>query len=690
MLSVISCVGMRPLAVISPISALVQTKKLVPQNLEILLFATDVTGEKAKRCRSYFEERYPGASVQILPLHKEIIREVIHVRTERKDHIYFNVDPGMNWSVALIAYFLPSTATCIYADFSKLYEWKIDEEPSKENPIDLIDLGLDTYNRFSEGVIFEKKEGINEALSENIKSFLRSKGLQSRIEVHFKSQMVPSWLENYINNRIVYAFEKYAMIYLLFDFQVDEKFIPVEEKGFKEKQKEISELYRKLYRAVTDIFDPSNFSITVITNLYQLKERALSDGYEVIWTPKDEKWRERLSRWIEGQFKMRPKSVVHFKHLANPETSMGISEKGKALFVCLGDNVTPTLKAILSHRANTVYLFYDTKSGLISSLAKNIRDLFVAENLGNILLVPTDNVGRGMVQFVRERARLFKDYQINLTPGTKAQTVALTRAAKLIGGERNLFTIYSRKTGETIARLIDGESLYPVNAPSPELIIKSHLLKFKDASEPPNVDAFRQVMIGLAEEKISGDFSKILKLRVSGKPVFRKLGYLNGTDRVRLSCLLDKKEYELDRSLVEGQRAGVWWEAAVAYAIQRALEVKVMWSAKWDWPVDPKEKFFLSELDVVFGWRNLTCVVSCKTGREGFNPLTRYEVRSESRKRFDRFTLPFIAVPWNEFEGKNYAGLIEDGVMYLTPSLLAFPERLEAALTQFASSRKTT
>lgn len=688
MVTIISCVGMRPLAVISPISTLIERKKMEKEDLQVVLFTTEFVREKAEKSKSYLEERFPGISVRVVPLEKDNIRSVLEPENEEQHHFYFNVDPGMNWSVAMVSYYLPSSTTCFYADFARLYLWNINEDPQNAYALHLLNVGLDTYNRFSDDLLFEEEEGINEGLRENIKSLLKDQGFKSHVRVKFRSPEVPELLRNFVNSRLVRAFEKHASICLLFDFQFSHELAQMSKEEAREKRKE----YTALYRAVTEIFNPLNFSVSFATDDYHLRERALADGYPVIWTREasGETWKERLINWITGNYRVRPKSVIHRE--LKRDSGVTVSKRAPArknLFVCLGDNVTPTLKAILSHDPENVYLFYDRNSDLISSIARNLRDLMMTRGK-YVELIETNNRGQGIIEFIMTKASRMQEFQINLTPGTKAQTVALTRAAKLLGNERNLFTIHSRKGSESITRLVDDESLCEVINPSPEMIIKCQPVKFKEAYEPPEIDAFLKVMAMLAQKRVSGNLSHILGLRLRNKPVFKKLGTSSQKNKIRLWCLLDGKDYEIEQSFIDSERSGIWWEAAVAYVIKKGLDVNVMWSAMWEWPGSSKQKRFLTELDVVFGWNNYICVVSCKTGREGFSPVTRYEVKSEARKRFDRFALPFIAVPVDEYHGKLYAGVTEEGVMYLTPSVLAHGERLKEVLGHFAISKKTT
>ncbi|MCX7858221.1 MAG: hypothetical protein N2513_09660 [Deltaproteobacteria bacterium] len=700
MFPIISCVGTRPLAVINPIYTFIKSYNLALDNVEIILFFTERTQKTSKECENWFEEVFNRIKVRSLPFNKKDISTKINSIAAGKEAIYFNVNPGMNWEVALLTYHLPLDTICFYGDFKYLYVWRLKEDVKKATTIELFSLGWETYNRFSDKVFF-KRYGINEGLSENLRDLLRQNNIYEHFEVEIKSR-VPGELMSFIKERLVWASERHGNVYLLFDFQFSEEL----EKLTDDKAKELRKDYNLFYRAITEIFDPLNFDLTFVMDDFFLAERAKVDRYRVILRKKGEEadWKSKVLKWIKNP-EFYPKRIMHFDLKKEVSNWFGasVSRKGN-LCVCIGDNVSPTLKAILSHNASTIWLFYDKNSTIIKSLAENLKKLFLGK--GKIIhTIPTDNKGSGIVDFIKTNLENLKDLQINITPGTKSQTVALVQAAKNIKRPEAVFSI----DGEWVRNLVSDDVVCGTISPDPDLVIDSLLLNLKSSLQPPKVEAFSHLMKALSEKKIRGNLSKILDLTIEKRGFFRKketkvfeiVDFPTDSKTAIIKCTLDNQSYEIDKIIIEDERTGVWWEAAVAYSLEKALNVKVLWGVTWNWPQKSKKtgdqqqeskktKYFFSELDVVFKYKEYICCVSCKTGSRRLKELTRYEILSEARKRFDRFALPMIALPFDKSGEKKWEGLIEDGVLHITPTLLANEERLKKAIDHFITFKRTT
>ncbi|MCX7966654.1 MAG: hypothetical protein N2596_08530 [Syntrophorhabdaceae bacterium] len=49
-----------------------------------------------------------------------------------------------------------------------------------------------------------------------------------------------------------------------------------------------------------------------------------------------------------------------------------------------------------------------------------------------------------------------------------------------------------------------------------------------------------------------------------------------------------------------------------------------------------------------------------------------------------------MAIPYDQYKDKDYAGIIEDGIMFLTPSIMIDPEKMEKKIIEFVKSKRTT
>ncbi|HON86485.1 MAG TPA: hypothetical protein PK864_10755 [Syntrophorhabdaceae bacterium] len=675
---IISCVGQRGLAVISPIYTLISSFDLDPEDISITLFVSDETEKTGEDCREWLEDIFSGIRVNVLPFSTENLGHIIKALTDYAETVCFHANPGMRWEIANIAMHLPLETNCVYSDFKDLYIWKMNEDTINARSTEILDIGLETYNRFNRINFFEY-EGINNGLNENLKMLLYECGFDSHFLAYGNDISRDEDIALFIKNRLVWVREKHGYIYLLFDFQ----------KTADREKDNSNAYYLDMYRAVTKIFDPLNFNLTIITNDYYIKERAAIDGVGFYFVSKrHESWKSRVMEWLRGEVIFAPKRVIHQKLITDMPEKESFGNKdfegSSCLFVCLGDNIETTLKAILSHNLKNVILFYDRYSKKIAYFAKRVKDIY--EDF-EIMLVPTDNRGSGILNTIESLFKNLENIDINITPGTKSQTIALVQGARRINRTDSLYSI----DNDIIRNLVNPSYFSEVQSPSIEGLIECNMAPYIGSSEIPDIPVFLLIMKGLAKRKIMSHKS-ILEITANGSPVFLENRYSYDENYCELTCSLDGKTYSFPTYFLNEKIGGIWWEATVAYTLKKNLTDFILWGAAWHWPdSDPDDDRYFTELDIVFRWENHICVVSCKSGVIiGSKNTTRLAVKSEAEKRFGRFALPFVAIPFDRYKGKDYGGLIEDGVMYLTPSVLIDGNRLAGAIESFINSKRTT
>lgn len=677
--AVMSCVGQRPLAVINPINTLIVNEGFKYEEISVTLFTTDKTETHGVGCKAWFEERFHGIKVNLVPFKQNNLAETIGKITKDATSIYFNTNPGMNWEIAALASYLPDRSICIYADYARLYVWQIVEDIKRSKSFELLDVGLEVYNKFSDKKFYEK-EGINNDVSENLKTLLREHGYDKHYLVEGNDIPPNGEIADFIKRRLVWVKEAAGYIYLLFDFQMGE-LLHLENA---EEQKRQNKYYLNMYRAITKIFKPENFTVVITTDSFTLMERARTDGIvSVFYSAKHKaEWETKIIAKLKSTTKITPKGVVNQKLISKDKASSVDGVKSFSpvtLIVCLGDNIDTTLTAIYSHNLKYVFMFYDKNSPRITYFAEKIKN-----NLNNfdIKLLPADNIGRGITNRIENLCKDSKRLDINITPGTKSQSVALVQAARKLGKVDSLYSIDKN----SIKKLTESSFASGVKKPEIDVLINCHMVPFKGSSSIPDVPAFLSVMGGLAQGSIRPNKS-IIDLKNKKGFIFQKKTLLPSHYYCELICSLDGNTYKIDNDFLDPKKAGIWWEAVVAYTLMHSLNRDVIWNAEWSWPgTKPNKKAsHFTEIDVVFRFNNSICAVSCKAGaRSGLKDTTKYEIKSEAEKRFGRFALPFVAIPFEQ-----YTGIIDDEVMYLTPSLMINSMKLKKAIENFARSKST-
>jgi len=688
-IAILSCVGQRSLAVISPLHTLIKQKNLKTEEISLFLFTTEGTKTQAEDCKAWFLEKYGGMDVNVMFFDQKNLKCLIDKAIKHASTVYFNTNPGMNWEISTLAIFLPENTLCIYADYGRLFIWEIEKDIKDADSYKILDLGLNIYNRFSEKNFYEEN-GINPGLSYNIQEFLQRNGLNKRFTVSGKNVPAEGEIAEFLKNRLVWVKESSGFIYLLFDFQLgDLSNLTVDQ--IKEKNK----YYLNIYRSITEIFDPLNFTVAIITDSNFINTRAKVDGiFSYFFSKKNyDKFSDIISKWFTK--KIIPKKVHYPANpLKNNTDKNYISTSKSALFVCLGDNIEPTLKAIYSHNLKEVYMFYDINSPRISFLAETIKK--VERNFA-INLIETDNKGINIYENIKKISSNLENIEINISPGTKSQGVALVQAARYLNKTDSLFSIDK----DFIKKLTDPSLSYKrVISPSTDTLIKCHITPHRDPLPIPAVPPFLSIMEKLAHKEINPDTS-IFKLVDKGRPIFQVIKQPSLGNYMIVKCNIDGKTYNIPNSFKDENKEGVWWDMVVAYTLKKKLNTKIFLDVTWDWPqtqsigyTDNKKSHF-TEIDIVFRWREFICAVSCKTGTiKGLNEITRFEIKSEADKRFGRFALPFVAIPRQpsdmQYKENDYKNLMKDDVMYLFPSLMIDSKKLIEAIDYFIESKRTT
>lgn len=666
---IISCVGQRALALVTPIYSLLKHFKINEAELT-LLYTNQITEEVAEKSKSWFEGKGLNLIFNKVKFSKD--KTFLESLWSYDENIYFNVNPGMNWQIALLSLYLPEHTICFSSDVDNLYCWNIMEDTSSAKTYELLSLGLNSYNELSNNITVDRKDGIKPELSKEIKDCLET--IKKKEQFFIRSSKIPSEILDKINKHIAWIRETKGMLYILFDL------ININPVGSEEIE------LRSLFRLITEIFDPLNFFLTIITDNATIGRRSEIEGVDFIISTK-KGWTEEVERWILHKRKIKPKNIA-YENFERPELklSLKIDSNDKTLFTCLGDNVETTLKAILSHPAKNIGLIYDKNSRRIALLAENVAKnvmLSLSQNK-KIELISSDHNGANLLNQLSKFDK-FKNCEFNITPGTKTQTLVLSIIARKLNKVSSVFSIDNSKN--KVVSIINGID-YEIVPPEVDLLIRCQLSEKKEISkEDLNLELSEIISRELSEEKIISN-SSLLKItsRTDKKKIFELI------DEKTLKHLPTERNFTIDPLFIDKEKSkGVWWEAVVKYLVEKNLGSKAYWRVKWRWPFNIKDNSaFFTELDVVSQYEGHILVFSCKTSPYENLEIESFLLRSEARKRFGRMALCFIAVPFENMHAKPIAGHMINDVKVLTPKILYDSERLKGQIKKLINSLRTT
>lgn len=662
-----------------PIHTLLESGSLQAGKLEIKLVSTPSTFEKAALCLDWLKNQHPD--LELAPtVYFQDSTAFWSELAKNADDLYLNVNPAMQWQVALACLRLPKTTLCLASDHTHCYLWKLTDDIQKCSETELPNIGLENLVELSEDISLDiRPSERNNRLSREVAECLdtlKSDEKKFLLKLPDKNNHV----HQRINERLIWVDERKGRLRLLLDMTED---------------KDNGDLLED-FRLINAVFPPLYYEITIASYNTKIIKRAEVEGLDCIRVTRNKKWHGEISDWVKGHRTVKPKSVVPEKSRANLSMFDLSGSIGKSpLFVCMGDNIEPTIKAILSHtEADSVGLFYDKASARIDSLATKLALFGKFKYKKKITLLPTDHKGHGMLEKISEIAPKCKTFSVNVTPGTKLQTVALASAARNHAGPDNTFSIYRNNASgtETIRRVVDSQDCAEVASPDMEDLLDCLIADFKHAGREVETETERILSLDLWD-KILSDISEN---KIHPFDSFENFQVIN--ESYPLEIMPDSMTvksgndttFQLNENFFGKDGGGTWWEAVVAHAIKKALGAEVYMQLEWAWPGRPNSKgVHYAEIDVVTTCRKHILAISCKTMKQGAD-IAAYAIKSETSNRFGRFAIPLLALPHEEIMGENIAGQEKDGVTVLTPSLLTDADNLKKTVESVIISRSTT
>jgi hypothetical protein len=352
--------------------------------------------------------------------------------------------------------------------------------------------------------------------------------------------------------------------------------------------------------------------------------------------------------------KANPRNFLKVKEITPPKRqARGMPEQK---FLCetlvMATSATDSfvnLLAIATHKPRRVILFYDDSNTDTLVAASRLSKLLMQDNtMGCEQFIPinTDRMGASInSSFAEHKMQFDGEWDINLTPGTKEQSLALLLAA---GSSDRLWISDARK--REMCKLDTRENC--IGWQFPKLChIASHL----GGPLRENGLVIKKSFITEANQQaVMGVFTYLTKKK-NKAPLS---DYMNGAvvdDGGILQITQKNRKYNMKELFPwfifhgsDGQYdSNLWFEVFTACALFLAGADEVVCGIKWKWDDRQNSNSFKDELDVVARFGSDIAVVSCKTNKGKEDKLRKNlrEVEYIARHCFGSFAKPFLAAP---------------------------------------------
>ncbi|RMD97174.1 MAG: hypothetical protein D6812_15750, partial [Deltaproteobacteria bacterium] len=355
----------------------------------------------------------------------------------------------------------------------------------------------------------------------------------------------------------------------------------------------------------------------------------------------------------------------------------GKSGGGKPLALCLGDDPSATLISLCTHQPRRAILFYDGYTPLIVEKARQIRKWARRLPVETIDFVPTDHLGRGIRRWL---SRENEEIRVDITPGTKAQSVALMTARC---GE-----VWHLRNDLGAAKALLGTGRKPLAAP--DLITQAWIMGeeiIEEGSDSANLAEVDQDMLGLLARFLD-DWIKQLPKKEWNLRALRSMQL--GPNRVEIEEGKISVYYngEMKRGILPQTEGGYWFECLVENAFRQAGVEEMRRSLKIGWPWDRKQhpsKKFRAEIDLFGRIAHRFLIVSCKVGKTKGAYVREIEAVA---RIFGRFTIPILTQPKVNPKTVQESVAARGGVVRLGIREIAEPARFREILQKVFKARR--
>ncbi len=656
----ISITGHQIMAILNPILAM---KGSGLRRIELMATPNRKSQENAKTIKEMLDShKTPGSSIETnitpvsntlvknqnyLPAH-EVARKIVEVHPD--ETIYFNLAGGMNFQIAACTgELMPFTnVKYLYPDFNGINMFSQDSS-GKISTTDLIPVPKIRNILEIQGINYTETGG---DLDPIIKTICRKCGITLPGDVLKNVEIEGVKFDFVLNRQNTICFCK-----LMHDTP------KVGRTKFLASVRELIDIAvnRKSFG------DLAHHKILVLTNSGLARERFFAESLNKIATVKYKRWGQKMDQEEMDEFRK------FFQHIQPDEQyTLSLNKmKGKALFAFIGKDAMPLLKTLWSFKGNSVCLFYTPGNHRIEFYKKQIASKSFPYR---IMFQPVSFHAMELENCVPQG----NDFEVNVTPGTKAQIFFLTRMAMRHRGRVNSIN----NATNSLESIFDNKS-YPVKLPPMGLFLNiavdSRKIEYRRGRATGEMKALNRFCREFSSSDYSiTDFFEKQKIDLDGIMMTRQ----------QQSFSLKLKTGKSKRATFRfGTQPNRWFEDFVGYVIKNcgADDVFLSLKTRWNRPVKHGKHYpHRSEFDVGVRFGNNLYFISCKAGKNVSHKKAALEIKSAARA-VGRFAIPMLAI--FKYSGKPK---LEHGVWKFGYKTLADEYAMKELLKKAAAESGTT
>lgn len=380
---IIASVGLRPLAVVTPLETWLSSERLAPPVQVELLATARTRARESAQIRDWLLDRHPDVSVPE-PAALDDIRSSTS-DTKGAAATYFLLNAGMSHEVARAALALPDHTQCLASDDALLYEWPLLADAESARKRRLVNLGIErTSSLLLAHRVHYDPQAAPPPVSARVQQWLLAANLHGRWNL--QRAVVPEAPNGNLGTpigrldaRLVWVTECTGRVFVLCDLMLSVGHRDQPEAARRAERAELLTTYRSLLDEAQDEFTP-----VIFTDWSALRDRARIDRVEQLYVhAKDDQNADTLRAFADGSGLPRPKRVLP-KHLRAAlevherlvPDSLAFDGDVPVLVTTLGDNIAPTLTALLSSAPGArCVLCYDKHAPYIAWVARRIREV---------------------------------------------------------------------------------------------------------------------------------------------------------------------------------------------------------------------------------------------------------------------------------------------------------------------------